>query len=313
LEGNIGVGKSTLCQKFEVSFPDDCSSYKEQTNDLFLKLFYSDPKVYGFAFQWGMLKSRIYQLKLAQHDYKHPENPPKKYYFWDRSMIGDYMFALWNHLLGSISREEMDVYESEFGGNFKSWSSIPFLKDIHCFVMLNDEPANCKWRVEITRKNESEQGIPLSYYEGIDDIHFNIFMKLMAERIGPVAIMTFGQYHDARETYDAIDEVVTGKKKSPSVTYLDSLPQSEDIPNDHRVYTNEEEIVNAYLTIKKGGTQALEKLKAPKCLYLPHNIMRISAKAKRVIENDYGIIFFQEEYKRVVLWHLSQFQDVCFY
>ncbi len=59
-----------------------------------------------------MLKSRIYQLQLAKHNKKNPESPPKLYYFWDRSMLGDYIFALWNHLLGGISREEMDVYEN---------------------------------------------------------------------------------------------------------------------------------------------------------------------------------------------------------
>jgi len=42
-----------------------------------------------------MLKSRIYQLRLAQHDAKHGRLPPIKNFFWDRSMIGDYIFALW--------------------------------------------------------------------------------------------------------------------------------------------------------------------------------------------------------------------------
>lgn len=50
---------------------------------------------YGFALQWGMLKSRIYQLRLAQHDVKYGRIPPIKYFYWDRSMIGDYIFALW--------------------------------------------------------------------------------------------------------------------------------------------------------------------------------------------------------------------------
>lgn len=59
-----------------------------------------------------MLKTRRFQLALAQHDSKHGRIPPKQFYFWDRSMVGDYIFALWNHLLGSISREEMDVYEN---------------------------------------------------------------------------------------------------------------------------------------------------------------------------------------------------------
>jgi deoxyadenosine/deoxycytidine kinase len=114
LEGQIGVGKSTLCGKIKELFSSDVAIYKEQTNELFLKLFYSNPvstvyacflssseltdisqAKYGFAFQWGMLKTRVYQLRLAQQDIKHGRHPDKQFFFWDRSMIGDYTFALW--------------------------------------------------------------------------------------------------------------------------------------------------------------------------------------------------------------------------
>lgn len=55
LEGEIGAGKryfsiyfilkfnSTLCRKFESTYPEECASYQEQTNEQFLKLFYGDP------------------------------------------------------------------------------------------------------------------------------------------------------------------------------------------------------------------------------------------------------------------------------
>lgn len=42
-EGNIGAGKSTLCGKFKAIYPDKCSLYKEQGNEKFLRLFYSNP------------------------------------------------------------------------------------------------------------------------------------------------------------------------------------------------------------------------------------------------------------------------------
>ena len=48
--------------------------------------------------------------------------------------------------------------------------------------------------------------------------------------------------------------------------------------------------------------------------YFPRNLMRISEKDKGVVAvNDYGIRFYKNEYKRVVLWHLSQFHEVCFF
>lgn len=85
------------------------------------------------------------------------------FYFWDRSMIGDYIFALWNHLTGGITAQEFEVYESEFGGGIDRIDQLPFLQDISFFVFLNDEPERCKYRVEHQRGNQSEQGIPLRF------------------------------------------------------------------------------------------------------------------------------------------------------
>jgi deoxyadenosine/deoxycytidine kinase len=47
LEGDIGVGKSTLCSKFKALFPQKVAVYREQTNELFLRLFYSNPVLYS--------------------------------------------------------------------------------------------------------------------------------------------------------------------------------------------------------------------------------------------------------------------------
>jgi hypothetical protein len=43
------------------------------------------------------------------------------------------------------------------GGSIKELAKIPFLNDIHFFVWMNDEPANCKYRLEELRKNPSEK------------------------------------------------------------------------------------------------------------------------------------------------------------
>jgi len=93
LEGEIGAGKSTLSLALRTEYTRNCSVYEEQTNQGFLSLFYSNPAKYGFAFQWGMLKTRLYQLRLAQHDALTTTQPLDKFYMWDRSMIGDYIFC----------------------------------------------------------------------------------------------------------------------------------------------------------------------------------------------------------------------------
>jgi deoxyadenosine/deoxycytidine kinase len=322
LEGQIGVGKSTLCGKIKELFSSDVAIYKEQTNELFLKLFYSNPAKYGFAFQWGMLKTRVYQLRLAQQDIKHGRHPDKQFFFWDRSMIGDYTFALWNHLLGSISREEMDVYESEFGGSMKEFDKIPFLKDIGLFVYLNDEPAQCKFRVEQHRKNDSEQGIPLPYYEGIDDMHFHLFIfKLFTNPNRSAVVLNWGQYNDAENTLDLFRNVLDGKIKAPTVQIVSKADvqaakaASRRSDASYKFYKTEAEILAAFEEIK--GEDQIDNMNEVKPayeeVYIPMDLLTIPSEEKNIVENDYDLTFYRNEFKRVVLYHLAHFENVKLY
>jgi len=279
-----------------------------------LKLFYSDPKKYGFAFQWGMLKTRQYQLQMAHFHANYSESNAKKFYFWDRSMLGDYMFALWNHLLGGISREEMNVYESEFGGSFNNLKDIPFLKDISCFVLLNDEPYQCKWRVEQARKNPSEQGIPLPYYEGIDDMHFNIFLKILVDKIGRVLVLNWGNYHDPQHTLSLIESIIQGQIQpcSAAIVRLEHVPRKA-VPRGAYVYFYEEDVMETYRSINE-NSEKLEELKKCHTIYMPMNIMTVSRKEKNVsLDHEYKIQLYKNEYKRVTLWHLAHFHKINFF
>lgn len=73
LEGNIGVGKSTLCRNIVSSsrsrFPGDVSDIVllERAPESFLALFYSNPKQYGFAFQLFMTSMRRLQGSACNH------------------------------------------------------------------------------------------------------------------------------------------------------------------------------------------------------------------------------------------------------
>jgi len=311
LEGNIGVGKSTLSAKFKTIFPTKCSIYKEKGNEKFLELFYSDPKTYGFAFQWGMLKTRQYQLSLAQHDTKYGRLPPRQFFFWDRSMIGDYIFALLNHMLGSISQKEMAVYEDEFGGSLSSMESISFFSAVDCYVLLNDEPENCKYRVENIRCNNSETSIPLSYYENIDDLHYSLFVDhLLPLKLVKVLFMTFGQYNDAKSVWELLTQILQHKKALPYVKKLSSLPERED--PTALIYSTAEQIEDFYKELKKSpDSDRIKGFMGFKTVYVPQGIMVRSL--EQIKYNPYNVVFYRNEFKRVVLWHLSHFQNVCFY
>jgi len=313
LEGNIGVGKSTLSAKFKTIYPTKCAIYKEKGNEKFLQLFYSDPKTYGFAFQWGMLKTRQFQLSLSQHDIKHGRLPPRQFYFWDRSLLGDYIFALLNHMLGSISSQEMAVYEDEFGGTINSLASIPFFSAVDCYVLLNDEPENCKLRVETLRGNQSESSIPLSYYENIDDLHYSLFVDyLVPMKIVKAVFLTWGQYNDPKAVWDLFSQILSHKKEIPSIRKIQSIPEKEKEEPTNRIYSSSEQIEEFYKEMKNSDESELARTYSTfKTVYIPYGIM--TKVYPQIKTNPYNIIFYRPEYKRVVLWHLSQFHNICFY
>jgi len=236
-------------------------------------------------------------------------------------MVGDYIFAMWNHLLGSISADEMAVYEDEFGGSIKDLESVSFLQVVDCYVFLNDEPANCKYRVEHFRKNQSESDIPIAYYEGIDDIHFSLFVQhLLPLKLVPIIVLSWGQYHDTKFLWNLFLDISAKKKRGCSVEYVAELPKNLDMSTSF-VYHTEENISQFYEQIKclrseqdlvtESRDAAVRK--SFHTIYMPSDIMTIPYQEKGVVENKYNIVFYKNEFKRVVLWHLSRNQHVVLY
>jgi deoxyadenosine/deoxycytidine kinase len=324
LEGNIGSGKSTLSQKAK-NADQSVEVYQEQTNEMFLSLFYGDPKKYAFSMQWGMLKTRIYQLNLAQRDLAHRQDKGPEVFVWDRSMIGDYVFAIWNHLTGSISEKEMEVYESEFGGSLNDLKNAKFLKYIQVFALLYDEPASCKRKLEIVRGNKSEQGIPIEYYEGIDDVHFALFLELLQIDEVKVTILNWGEYEDAREVLDYIKEVNQASVNLPKVMKVNT-ERGFDLMYSHycstqadsvSVFSCEEDVLSYCRSIPpaspslKGRNKGLAQRPVA---FISSEIMQISSIQKGVKTNSrYAIPFYKNEYKKAVLHLLSRGAHVIFY
>lgn len=217
LEGLIGAGKSTLVDKIKSHDPD-VEVLKEQINPFLLDLFYSNPSKYGFAMQWAALQQRIYQSKLLKycppplvsdedtqtsHYLPHRKNYCKSASdcVWDRSMLGDYAFALWNHLTGNLDQKEMEAYESMFGASVSvnhpaQLRDTPFVSHVDTYFWLVDDPMECKRRVELRQSNAAEQGIPDQYYQGLEDVHIFLFLKLLCDpRVNhKVKVLRWDQY-----------------------------------------------------------------------------------------------------------------------
>ena len=260
LEGLIGAGKSTLVDKIKGANPD-IEVLKEQINPALLALFYSDPVKYGFAMQWSALQQRIYQSKLLEYSknftttekYREWEitrsNPPKEAYVWDRSMLGDYAFALWNHLTGNLNRAEMDAYESMFGASVSrdhpaSIVDTPFVSHVDTYFWLVDDPMECKRRVELRQSNPAEQGIPDQYYQGLEDVHIFLFLKLLSDPAvnHKVKVRRWDQYHNAKSLEElflepiarlpALTQVLTGTIDSPPGLILNVTRSKPGVKQD---------------------------------------------------------------------------------
>jgi hypothetical protein len=156
-------------------------------------------------------------------------------------------------------------------------------------------------------------------------------------------MINWGQYHDADKTMRLIQSVLDGSRQPPTVCFVDkNAAMMEDDPvnnslcktitnstsshhrshhqNEHSnvlLYRNEEDILNFYniLRSRKETDDEMHPLpqQNPKRVYIPIDVLRVTEREKGLVENDYGILFFTNEFKRVVCWHLAHFQDVFFY
>jgi len=190
IEGNIGVGKTTLCARISAVWPDAVRVYREIVNSDFLELMYSAGAENAFAFQMYMLTQRQHASALDRATRSDP--PPIRLH--DRSLVGDVVFAVVNRELGNISTAQFLVYRSIVLGDilradpatiasstlrercerdpaalFDEIARCPgYLDDPNLTVWyLDDAPENCKRRVETARKIAAEDGVPLSYYRAV--------------------------------------------------------------------------------------------------------------------------------------------------
>lgn len=81
------------------------------------------------------------------------------------------------------------------------------------------------------------------------------------------------------------------------------------------LYENEDDIMNSYRKLQNSDCLT-EKSFTPletERAYIPYNTMRLDESERGVKENDFGVKFYRNEYKRVVMAHLSLSHDIFFY
>ena len=107
ISGGIGVGKTTLGELLADRL--DAIFYQEPVNDVLLKQFLDNPQKYAYAFQLYMLTRRQLNYALALENKKQ-----NKTTIIDRSLRCDKVFANLQHATGSITADEINVYNEVF-------------------------------------------------------------------------------------------------------------------------------------------------------------------------------------------------------
>lgn len=156
VEGNIGVGKSTLsCQlarklNYRVFL-------EPTTKNPYLEKFYKDPKRYALKLQLWIFKQRFRTYIAAT---KHVLQTGQGVLL-DRSVFSDRVFADVNFQQGTISLEGYEYYKDL---KKKALQSVPVP---HTTLYLDVSPETCHERIR-RRGRDYESGIPLEYLKGLD-------------------------------------------------------------------------------------------------------------------------------------------------
>lgn len=283
VEGNIGSGKSTLTKRMsDLANRDnekcaiDANSvistvFSEKVNHEFLSAFYTSTKKYAFAFQMYMLTTRIYQMDEAHRLAKEgrvfkgengDEKVEKQLVFLDRGAVGDTLFALQNYNIGNIDAREMKVYKSVCQERFPETLG----DKVDMVVYLDVDPEECWMRMTTLRQRESEEGIPLSYLDGIDKTYFHLMVNWLGERKGdfydmnignapPCLIVKWNKFGTTENILENVRQLRNGVRKSPCVVFETQKPSMDAMEMQDEVSFGKMTIVDSMEEVEEVYTK----------------------------------------------------------
>ncbi|XP_028393121.1 deoxyguanosine kinase-like isoform X2 [Dendronephthya gigantea] len=166
VEGNIGVGKTTLtCQ---LGRKMNYRIFLEPTyKNPYLAKFYEEPKKYALKMQlWLFRKRCMMYLRAVKHAVKSGQGV-----LLDRSLFSDQVFATVSHEDGNISKEGYDRY-------CKLRSQVlKLVPPPDVVVYLDATPLTCHERIS-KRGRGCESGIPIKYLLELQKNYGNLLNEL---------------------------------------------------------------------------------------------------------------------------------------
>ena len=162
LEGNVGSGKTSIARVLHAH--SRCKLLREEIGDRLLQLFYANTERYAFTLQLVMQSTRLWQLRNAC------ATTACTMVTLDRSVLGDYVFALWNWATGDISDDEFDVYRERAGYGvcdalYRAIGDRNSKDTRITIVYLRDTPEQCHARV--VDRDQADSTMTLEYARGV--------------------------------------------------------------------------------------------------------------------------------------------------
>jgi deoxyguanosine kinase len=193
IEGNIGTGKTTLCQR--LADAHGCAPILEQfTDNPFLPLFYEQPERYAFPVELFFMTERHKQL---QEHFGRPD-------LFRTCTVADYIFI--KTLLfakNNLNEEEFRLFQRLFHQLNSSFPKPDLLLYLH-------RPVEVLVRQIRRRGRDIEQNIAPAYLESLQHGYFDY---LKSEKEIPVVVLNLGDADFLREesVFQAIRKVMEEK------------------------------------------------------------------------------------------------------
>lgn len=237
VEGNIASGKTTLCRLLPGRL------IEEHVAPSLLRLFYAKPERYAFALQLAQCLSRrhVFATALAGADQC----------IIDRSIVGDFAFAAWNHACGNLTDDEWAAYLEYAGG-----TDVPSIlagamlapdprlgalcapameQQKVCIVYLRDDSASCRKRA--LARSGAEDAASAEYFAGLQLAHDLAWRQLVAANVPGLRLvrLSWTRYHGALSSFTERMAVVNAIFATPSdpadiTTDLALVTAASDVP-----------------------------------------------------------------------------------
>ena len=189
IEGNIGTGKTTLCEKMKQE--QNCTLILEEfAENPFLLHFYKNPEKFAFPLELFFMTERYKQLEDQL------QNPD----LFSDFILADYMF------IKTLLFAQINLREDEFRIFQQLYQTLQqSIPRPDLLVYLHRSPEDLKMQIQ-KRGRSYEQNIKLDYLQRIQDAYFNYFKS---DPTLPIVIVNLQEidFLQNQEHYDELQRI----------------------------------------------------------------------------------------------------------